>query len=77
MASPPNHPVRVVREDSVRKGLLFAGTEFGVFVSFDDGARWCSLQLNLPATPVTDIKLRRGDLALSTQGRSFWIRARA
>ncbi len=70
---PANHPVRVVREDQVRRGLLFAGTEFGLFVSFDDGVRWQPLQLNLPATPVTDIKVHRGDLVLSTQGRSFWI----
>jgi photosystem II stability/assembly factor-like uncharacterized protein len=70
---PPDHPVRVVREDTERKGLLYAGTEFGLFASFDDGARWYSLQLNLPATPVTDLKVHRGDLAVSTQGRSFWI----
>jgi photosystem II stability/assembly factor-like uncharacterized protein len=70
---PANHPVRVVREDPSRQGLLYAGTEFGLFVSFDDGVRWQSLQLNLPATPVTDLKVHRGDLVLSTQGRSFWI----
>jgi hypothetical protein len=70
---PADHPVRVVREDPVRRGLLYAGTEFGAFVSFDDGARWQSLQLNLPATPVTDLKVHRGDLVVSTQGRSFWI----
>lgn len=70
---PPDHPVRVVREDPVRQGLLYAGTEFGAFVSFDNGAKWHSLQLNLPATPITDMKVQRGDLVLSTQGRSFWI----
>jgi photosystem II stability/assembly factor-like uncharacterized protein len=70
---PIDHPVRVVREDPVREGLLYAGTEFGIFVSFDDGAHWQSLQLNLPATPVTDIKIVGQDLALSTMGRSFWI----
>lgn len=70
---PANHPVRVVREDNERRGLLYAGTEFGLFVSFDDGARWQSLQLNLPATPVMDLKVHRGDLAVATQGRSFWI----
>jgi photosystem II stability/assembly factor-like uncharacterized protein len=70
---PIDHPVRVVREDPERKGLLYAGTEFGLFVSFDDGARWQSLQLNLPATPVTDLKVHHGDLTVSTQGRSFWI----
>ncbi len=70
---PADHPVRVVREDPVRRGLLYAGTEFGTFVSFDDGAHWQSLQLNLPATPVTDLKVQRGDLVVATQGRSFWI----
>lgn len=70
---PADHPVRVVREDPQRKGLLYAGTEFGMFVSFDDGERWQSLQQNLPATPVTDIRLHEEDLILSTMGRSFWI----
>ncbi len=70
---PYDSPTRVVREDPVRQGLLYAGTEFGMFVSFDNGARWHSLQLNLPVTPVTDIKVQRGDLVLSTQGRSYWI----
>jgi len=70
---PAGHPVRVVREDDQRRGLLYAGTEFGLFVSFDSGARWQSLQLNLPATPVMDLKVHRGDLAVATQGRSFWI----
>jgi photosystem II stability/assembly factor-like uncharacterized protein len=66
-------PVRVVREDPVRAGLLYAGTEEGVFISFDDGKSWKSFQQNLPVTPVTDIKIHRGDLVLSTMGRSFWI----
>lgn len=70
---PADHPVRVVREDPIREGLLYAGTEFGMFVSFDDGEAWRSLQLNLPAVPVTDIKVVDGDLVLSTMGRSFWI----
>jgi hypothetical protein len=70
---PADHPVRVVREDPARRGLLYAGTEFGLFVSFDDGARWQPLQLNLPATPVMDMKVHRGDLVLATQGRSFWV----
>ncbi|HEY8165633.1 MAG TPA: hypothetical protein VIF83_08785 [Gemmatimonadaceae bacterium] len=70
---PYDFPTRVVREDPVRSGLLYAGTEFGMFVSFDNGGRWHSLQLNLPVTPVTDIKVQRGDLVISTQGRSFWI----
>ncbi len=68
-----DEPTRVVREDPDRAGLLYAGTEFGMYVSFDNGARWQSLQLNLPATPVTDIKIAHNDLVLSTQGRSFWI----
>jgi photosystem II stability/assembly factor-like uncharacterized protein len=68
-----DEPVRVVREDPDRAGLLYAGTEFGMYASFDDGAHWQSLQLNLPNTPVTDIKLTRKDLVLSTQGRAFWI----
>jgi photosystem II stability/assembly factor-like uncharacterized protein len=70
---PEDHPVRVVREDPEREGLLYAGTEFGMFVSFDDGAHWQSLQLNLPVTPVTDLQIVAGDLYLSTMGRSFWI----
>jgi hypothetical protein len=70
---PADHPVRVVREDPEREGLLYAGTEFGIFVSFDDGTRWRSLQQNLPATPVTDIRVHRGDLVIATMGRSFWI----
>lgn len=70
---PADHWVRVVREDDVRPGLLYAGTEFGIFVSFDDGAHWQPLQMNLPASPVTDLKVHRGDLAVATQGRSFWV----
>jgi hypothetical protein len=70
---PADHPVRVVREDPVREGLLFAGTEFGMFVSFDDGASWQTFQRDLPVTPVTDIEIHRGDLVLSTMGRGFWI----
>ncbi|GAO39333.1 hypothetical protein SCH01S_29_00210 [Sphingomonas changbaiensis NBRC 104936] len=69
----PDEPTRVVREDPVRPGLLYAGTEFGMYASFDRGAHWQPLQLNLPATPVTDIRLAHGDLVLSTQGRGFWI----
>ncbi len=68
-----DEPTRVVREDPDRAGLLYAGTEFGMYISFDNGERWQSFRLNLPATPVTDIKLTRKDLVLSTQGRSFWI----
>jgi len=70
---PKDYPVRVVREDPNREGLLYAGTEFGMFISFDDGANWQSFQLNLPVTPITDIKLHRYDLVMSTMGRGFWI----
>jgi len=68
-----DEPTRVVREDSVHGGLLYAGTEFGMYISFDNGGHWQSFQLNLPNTPITDIKLAHGDLILSTQGRGFWI----
>jgi photosystem II stability/assembly factor-like uncharacterized protein len=70
---PANVPTRVVREDPDREGLLYAGTEFGMYVSFDDGRQWHPFQQNLPVTPVTDIKVHRQDLVLSTMGRSFWI----
>ncbi len=70
---PNDYPVRVVREDPHREGLLYAGTEFGMFVSFDSGSHWQSFQLNLPATPVTDLKVVGKDLVMSTMGRGFWI----
>ena len=70
---PDHHPVRVVREDPDRKGLLYAGTEYGMFVSFDDGLHWQSLQLNLPVTQVADMKVHEKDLVVATHGRSFWI----
>jgi photosystem II stability/assembly factor-like uncharacterized protein len=70
---PADHPVRAIVEDPDRRGLLYAGTEFGMFVSFDDGAHWQSLQLNLPVVPVTDLTVHRQDLVVATQGRSFWI----
>jgi len=70
---PGDYPVRVVREDPKRKGLLYAGTEFGIFISFNNGESWLSFQRNLPVVPVTDIRIIRDDLALSTLGRSFWI----
>ena len=68
-----NEPTRVVREDPKREGLLYAGTEFGMYVSFDNGATWKSFQQNLPHTPITDMKVHQNDLVLATQGRSFWI----
>lgn len=70
---PSDYPCRVLREDPVRKGLLYVGTEYGVFVSLDDGKVWQVFQQNLPVTPITDIKVFRGDLVLSTMGRGFWI----
>jgi photosystem II stability/assembly factor-like uncharacterized protein len=65
--------VRTVREDPERKGLLYAGTESGVYVSFDGGENWQSLQLNLPVVPITDLTVKDNDLVAATQGRSFWI----
>lgn len=65
--------VRVVREDAVRRGLLFAGTERGVWVSFDDGANWQALKLNLPPVPIHDLVIKEGDIVVATHGRSFWI----
>jgi photosystem II stability/assembly factor-like uncharacterized protein len=65
--------LRCVREDPVRKGLLFAGGETGIYVSFDAGENWQSLQLNLPVTPIHDIALKDGDLVVATHGRSFWV----
>ena len=62
-----------MREDPSREGLLYAGTEFGMFVSFDNGGHWEPFQLNLPVTPITDIKVHDKDLVVATQGRSFWI----
>jgi photosystem II stability/assembly factor-like uncharacterized protein len=65
--------VHVVREDPVKPGLLYAGTETGVFVSYDAGASWQSLQLNLPVSPIHDLVLKNNDLLVATHGRSFWI----
>ncbi len=64
---------RVVREDPVRRGLLYAGTETGLYLSFDDGASWQPCQRNLPVVPVTDLTIKGGDLVVATQGRAFWI----
>jgi photosystem II stability/assembly factor-like uncharacterized protein len=65
--------VHAVREDPIRKGLLYAGTELGVFISADDGAHWQALRLNLPTTPVHDLVVKDNDLVAATHGRSFWI----
>jgi len=70
---PADHFVRVVREDPARPGLLYAGTELGLYVSFDDGRRWQPFQQKLPITPVTDIAVKDDDLVVATQGRGFWI----
>jgi photosystem II stability/assembly factor-like uncharacterized protein len=66
---------RVIREDPARRGLLYAGTETGIYLSFDDGENWQSFQLNLPVTPITDLAVhkRDKDLIVATQGRSFWV----
>ncbi len=66
---------RVIREDTARRGLLYAGTETGMYVSFDDGEKWQKLQLNLPVVPITDLAVQKRDqdLVVATQGRSFWV----
>lgn len=64
---------RVVREDPSKRGLLYAGTEKGMYVSYNDGKNWESLQLNLPVTSITDLKIHQGDLIVATSGRAFWI----
>jgi len=64
---------RVVREDKDRKGLLYAGTETGVYISWNDGGSWEPLKLNLPVTPINDLMVHKGDLLVATSGRSFWI----
>jgi len=70
---PGNHFVRSIAEDPDRRGLLYAGTEYGLYFSLDDGASWQSLQLNLPNVPITDMEVHEKDLVLSTQGRGYWI----
>ena len=70
---PENAFVRTVREDPKRRGLLYAGTETGVYVSFDDGENWQSLRGNLPIVPITDLAVKNDDLVAATQGRAFWI----
>ncbi len=70
---PANAYTRALREDVVRRGLLYAATEIGVYVSFDDGARWQPLQLNLPRVSVRDLKVHGNDLIAATHGRAFWV----
>ncbi len=69
----PNFPINAIKEDPQRQGLLFAGSEQGVSVSFDDGDHWQSLRLNMPATSVRDLVIKDDDLVIGTHGRSFWI----
>ncbi len=69
----PNDPINVVKEDPLQKGLLFAGSERAVYVSFDDGDHWQSLRLNMPATSIRDLVIKDDDIAVATHGRSFWI----
>ncbi len=70
---PDDAPINVIREDSARKGLLFAGTERAVFVSFNDGDDWHPLRLNMPATSIRDLVVHHDDVVVGTHGRSFWI----
>ncbi|HQR31660.1 MAG TPA: glycosyl hydrolase [Blastocatellia bacterium] len=70
---PANAFTRVVREDEVRKDLLFAGTETGLYLSWNGGKDWSPFQLNLPVTPITDLRIHKGNLIASTSGRSFWV----
>ncbi len=69
----PAHFTRVVRADQKRPGLLYAGTEFGMYISFDDGASWKPFQLNMPTVPITDLTIKNDNLIAATQGRSFWL----
>jgi hypothetical protein len=70
---PDNSYTHSVKEDPKRKGLLYAGTENGVYVSFDDGGHWQSLKLNLPTTPIHDLTVKNDDLIVATHGRAFWV----
>ena len=72
---PDTHFTRAIREDPNHEGLLVAGTEFGLYISYDDGENWKSFQLNLPITPITDLMFQKGEkeLVVATQGRAFWI----
>ena len=69
----PEHFTRVLREDPKQKGLLYAGTETGMYISFDDGKKWQPFQLNLPIVPITDLAIKDNNLIVATQGRSLWI----
>jgi photosystem II stability/assembly factor-like uncharacterized protein len=67
------HFTRAIRADRKLAGLLYAGTEYGMYISYDDGANWKSFQLNLPVVPITDMTIKNNDLIVATQGRSFWV----
>ncbi len=67
------HFTRVMRADKKRQGLLYAGTEYGMYMSYDDGITWKKMQLNLPIVPITDLTIKENDLIVATQGRAFWI----
>lgn len=67
------HFTRALRADKKRPGLLYAGTEYGMYISYDDGNSWSSFQLNLPVVPVTDLTIKNNDLVVATQGRAFWV----
>ncbi len=70
---PAQHFTRVIRADPVHRGILYAGTEQGMYVSFNDGESWQAFQLNLPTVPITDLAIKNNDLIVATQGRSFWV----
>ncbi|MBP8274584.1 MAG: glycosyl hydrolase, partial [Acidobacteria bacterium] len=70
---PVGHSVRVVREDPNKTGVMFAGTEYGMYATFDEGAHWQRFQLNLPVTPIMDMRIVRNQLAIATEGRAFWV----
>jgi photosystem II stability/assembly factor-like uncharacterized protein len=69
----PMHFTRTLRADKKRPGLLYAGTEFGMYISYNGGANWSSFQLNLPVVPITDLTIKNNDLIVATQGRAFWV----
>lgn len=70
---PDNYFARVVRADQQREGLLYAGTEYGMFISYNDGKTWHPFQLNLPVVPITDLTIKNNNLVVATQGRAFWV----
>lgn len=70
---PAMHFARCIRADQKRPGLLYCGTEYGMYISYDDGANWKKFQLNLPVVPITDLTIKNNDLVVATQGRAFWV----